>query len=159
MLCLVLPAYIPCIQNIGLEMQRAMNMHQFRSIAYLVMSIINIAISIPLSKMYGAVGAALGTTVSLIVGNGIIMNLFYYKRMKIDIPQFWKNILSMFSAMIIPFGVGVLMNWLFKISTWGELIGMVAIYSAVYALFVWFGAMNEAEKNIIKGFLHYFKLC
>ena len=60
-LFLVLPAIVPLIQNVGLEMQRALNKHQFRSIIYLIMAIGNILISIPLAKRFGAVGASMGT--------------------------------------------------------------------------------------------------
>lgn len=153
MLCLVLPAFIPCIQNIGLEMQRAKNMHQFRSIIYLLMSVINIIISIPLAKMYGAVGAAIGTTIGMLLGNGICMNWFYYKKMKLDIVRFWKNILKMFPPMIIPFAVGVFVNLAFKITTWYELIILCVFYTLVYVVAVWFGSMNEYEKSIIKSFI------
>ena len=48
-LYLVIPILIPLIQNIGIEMQRALNKHQFRSIIYLVIAISNVGISIPLA--------------------------------------------------------------------------------------------------------------
>jgi Na+-driven multidrug efflux pump len=33
----------------------------------------------PFAKIWGGVGCAIGTALSLIVGNGIIMNIFYQK--------------------------------------------------------------------------------
>ena len=39
---------VPLIQNIGIEIQRAKNMHQFRSKVYFCMAIGNALVSIPL---------------------------------------------------------------------------------------------------------------
>ena len=153
MLLLVLPAFVSCIQNIGLEMQRAKNMHHYRSIAYLVMAVINVMISIPLTQIYGPVGSAFGTTISLIVGNGCFMNWFYYKKMKIDIPAFWKSILSMVPAMLVPFGVGTAFMLFIDMTSWVKLIAFGVVYVAIYCLFVWLFAMNDYEKDLIRGML------
>ena len=51
-LILTLPAPIPWIQNVGIEMQRALNKHQFRSIIYLIMAVGNVIVSIPLAIKY-----------------------------------------------------------------------------------------------------------
>ena len=83
-LYLVIPALVPLIQNIGIEMQRALNKHQFRSIIYLIMAVSNVGVSIPLASKWGAVGSAMGTALSLMVGNGLIMNIFYHKVLKIN---------------------------------------------------------------------------
>ena len=90
-LLLILPAMVPLIQNIGIEIQRSVNKHQFRSVVYLMMAVVNILMSIPLSKLYGPTGAALGTAISLIVANGLIMNIYYQKALGINIFSFWKT--------------------------------------------------------------------
>lgn len=82
------------IQNLGIEIQRAENKHQFRSIVYTVMALINLGLSIILCKRFGAVGSAIGTAISLIVANGLVMNIYYHKKCNIDIITFWKNILK-----------------------------------------------------------------
>lgn len=65
-LLLILPVTIPSIQNIGIEIQRAKNMHKFRSGLYLGIAIANVLCSIPLCRLYGGVGCAIGTAASLI---------------------------------------------------------------------------------------------
>lgn len=47
-LLLILPALVPLIQNLGIEIQRAMNQHRFRSVIYSVMALLNVLVSIPL---------------------------------------------------------------------------------------------------------------
>ncbi len=35
-------------------------------------------LSIPLAKAYGGTGAAIGTAISLLIGNGLVMNWYYH---------------------------------------------------------------------------------
>jgi O-antigen/teichoic acid export membrane protein len=88
-LLLIFPASIALIQSLGIEIQRAENKHHFRSIVYAFMALINLGLSIWLCQKYGAVGSAIGTSISLIVANGLLMNMYYYKKCGIDIPLFW----------------------------------------------------------------------
>lgn len=74
-LLLIAPVTIPLIQNIGIEIQRAKNMHQFRSIVYLGMALLNVVISIFLAMKWGELGAAFGTAISLNSSSGGIFSL------------------------------------------------------------------------------------
>src|SRR5699024_9203875 len=67
---------VPLIQNVGIEIQRAKNMHQFRSWTYLFMAVGNLLITIPLVQRFGGFGAAVGTALSYLIGNGLLMNLY-----------------------------------------------------------------------------------
>lgn len=80
-LLLIIPVTIPLIQNLGIEIQRAKNMHKSRSLVYLVIAVCNVLLSIPLIYRYGAVGAAIGTAFALVMGNIIFINWYYHRRM------------------------------------------------------------------------------
>ena len=75
-IALMAPSALPLCESLAVDIQRAMNLHQFRSIVYLGISIGNIIVSIPLAKKYGAIGSAIGTSIALVLGNCIIINLF-----------------------------------------------------------------------------------
>ena len=79
-LLLIIPATVPLTQNIGIEIQKAKNMHQFRSWVYILIALANLIISIPLIDRFGGVGGALGTAISLLIGNGVVMNWYYHYR-------------------------------------------------------------------------------
>jgi len=150
-LLLVFSSSIALIQNTGIEIQRAMNKHQFRSIAYIIMAMVNLGMTIVLSKEYGAIGAAIGTAVSLVLANGIIMNLYYHIKCNIDIIRFWKSIGRLSVGLVIPLVVGVLINSFFDLNNvWILLIG-IFVYSCVYVISMWFVGMNEYEKNLIRN--------
>src|SRR5699024_9988365 len=67
-LIVMIPLIIVLTQTIGISILQAKNMHGFRAIIYLFISIINTMISIYLAKMYGSIGAAIGTSLSLVLG-------------------------------------------------------------------------------------------
>ena len=151
-LLLITPVTIPLIQNLGLEIQRAKNMHQFRSYVYLGMAILNVGISIVLSMKWGELGAASGTTISLLVANGVIMNWFYHQRIGIDIIYFWKNIAKFIPALVAPVVSGVLLNLKECTSLSGFAIRVV-IYIGVYCISMYCLGMNEFEKQQVEKIL------
>lgn len=145
-LFLIVPVTIPLIQNLGIEIQRAQNMHQFRSYVYLGMAILNVGISIVLSKKWGELGAAFGTTISLIAANGIIMNWFYHKKLGINIIYFWKNIAKFIPALVVPVITGVILN-MKECSSLVGFVVRVAIYTVVYGISMYCLGMNDFEKQ------------
>ncbi len=151
-------ASIALIQNIGIEIQRAEFKHQFRSIVYVIMALINLGLSIVLCQKYGAVGSAAGTAISLIVANGIIMNIYYHLRCNIDIIYFWKKILRLALGLIIPFAVGIGINVLWNNTSVVVYLLKILIYTAIYIFSMWIIGMNEYEKNLCKQFLKKLKV-
>ena len=147
---LMIPSSVALTQNIGIEIQRAQNRHKFRSLAYSIMAVINLVLSIYLCKLYGAIGSAVGTAVSLILCNGIIMNTYYHRRCNIDIPEFWKNILSVSKGFIPVICFGILLNHLLPESGWMPLLIKTALLSAAYAASVWLLSMNSYEKDLCR---------
>lgn len=149
MLLLVLPASIALVQNLGIEIQRALNMHRFRSIIYTIMALLNLAISVILCPLYGAAGCAFGTALSLIVANGFIMNIYYHKKCSIDILQFWNSVLRLLLGLVPAFAFGAVFTHFFSTNSWSRFILGVVIYSTVYALCAWLFSMNQYEKSLI----------
>ena len=148
-LLLICPATISLCQNIGIEIQRAKNKHQFRSIVYLIMAILNVGISILFTYWWGYIGTALGTTISLIVANGLIMNTYYHKKIGINIIEFWKQIIKMFPGFILPVVSGiVLLEFIHYTKIW-QFLALILAYCAIYAVSVWLLSMNRNEKNLI----------
>lgn len=148
LILLVVPATVPLIQNIGIEIQRAANKHKFRSIAYLVMAVCNLIVSIFLCQLYGAIGAAIGTAISLVLANGIIMNIYYFKCLGIDIPRFWNNILKMGIGIIPALIIGSLIKIFIPITSVLFLVLYALLYTIVFSCCAWFLAMNSDEKNL-----------
>ena len=152
-LLLIIPVCIPLIQNLGLSIMQAMNMFRFKSISTLIMSIVNIIISIFFAKKWGAVGASLGTCISLIICNIIIINIYYYRKIKLDIFKFWKSIFKQ----SIPFGIPIILIliifYVTRLDGFVSLIIYGGIYTIIYCIVSYYLSMNEYEKNIINKLL------
>ena len=146
-LLLMLPLTIPMVQVVGLEIQRARNMHKFYAVVSIFMSLANIAISVPLSSRFGAAGAAAGTGAVILVVNGILINWYYQSRMKLDMKAFWKGILKLVPPLILPVLVGLLLNGVLPADGWGKLAIKCVLYTVIFAGSMWLFGMNDEEKR------------
>lgn len=151
LLLLMIPSTIPLIQNIGIEIQMAKNMHQFRSWLYLIIAIGNVIISIPLAKAYGGIGAAFGTALGQIIGNTIIINIYYHRKIGLDMKYFWKNILSVIPAFTLPIVVGLGSYFFLDLSNIKIYLSSGLVYIMVYLGSIWIFGMNKFERELVKN--------
>lgn len=144
------PLCVPLIQNTGLSIVVAQNKHQFRSIVYLIVAIANVISTYLAVPHFGMLGAALCSAIAYIVGHGIVMNIYYYKVTGIDIPFFWINIgkMSIIPGIMLVIGT-IVLNYVSLDSWFAFLIGVI-IYTCIYGLGMYFGVLNEYEKDIIR---------
>lgn len=148
-LLLIIPVTIPLIQNIGIEIQRARNMHQFRSWVYFFIALGNLGLTIPLAKVYGGFGAAVGTAVSLIIGNGLLMNWYNHVKVGLDMKFFWKQIINFFPALIAPIILGVFINNFFNLNNLVYFLGFGIVYVVIFCVSMWLFGMNQYEKDLL----------
>ena len=148
-LWLIVPVTVPLIQNLGIEIQRAKNKHQARAIVYFWIAIGNIFLSIPLIKILGPVGAAIGTAVALVAGNILFMNWYYAHRIGIEIRNFWNSIFTILPAFAAPVVAGVCIMHFVTIENFIQLILWAALYTLVFFISMWYLGMNESERKII----------
>ncbi len=149
-LLLIIPVCIPLIQNLGISIMQAMNKYKFKAISSFIMALINTGISIIFAMKWGARGAALGTCLSLIICNIIIMNIYYKKSIKLDIIEFWKNIVKMFVPLILPFLIIIWIKNSLNLNEIASILKYGIIYTILYTLIAFFGVMNDYEKGFIK---------
>lgn len=153
-LVIIVPFVVPLIQNLGLQMMYARNLHKFRSIVLFIIAIFNVLISIPAAKLYGGFGAAAVTAASFVIGQIIILNWFYKKRMGIDIWRFWRNIGQMFVAFIICVSISFVAYNYFTRHNWLSVVTGSLSFFAIYGMFMWHFSMNTFEKTTFLSVLH-----
>lgn len=148
-LLLIIPVSIPLCQTLGVDIQRALNKHQYRSFVYAAVAIANLFISIPLVKIYGAIGAALGTTIALLVGNVLIMNIIYKKIIGLDVLEFWKSIATLVPS-VVP---SIICSFLYKkfiiIDRWSTLLIGCVLFMVVYIISLYLYGINQEEKEML----------
>ncbi len=150
-LILMIPTIIPSIQNLGIEIQQAKNKHRFRAIAYAIVAVANIAISIPLSMLWGGVGAAIGTAITTFVGKGVLMNWYYRRHIGLEIGRFWKEIVRITAAMGLPLAAAIAIAVFADTSTVGRFILWGVPVVMLEAVCMWFFAMTRDDREQIAG--------
>lgn len=150
-LFLILGAFIPLFQNVGLEIQKAKNKHKARSIVYLLIAVCNLGLTFPFAKWWGSVGAALATMICSFVGTGLFMNYYYAKGIGLNIPKFWKTILGTVPSMLPSIIMGfIIFRWI-KLDNYWKILAAVSVLIVMYLLPVWFFSMNDYEKELFKS--------
>lgn len=145
----LVPLCIPLIQNTGLSIVIAQNKHSFRSKTYLIIALVNVLSTYWIVPYYGEIGAALCSGISYIIGQGIIMNIYYYKIIGLDIIRFWKNIAKMSIIPIILTFLGTYFNWIYEIRNWQSFFFFVLVYIMMYCCMSYKFTLNNYEKEMI----------
>ena len=157
-LILIIPLCFLLIQNLGVSFMQAKNMHKFRSVLLAIIAIANIIISIPLAKLYGGIGSAIGTSIALIAGNIIILNIYYQKKVGINVIKFWKEIIKMTIPFVIPIIIILIIMHFVTLHGYLNLIVFGGIYTIIYSIVAYLLVMNKYEKDIVNKVLKKFHL-
>lgn len=146
----MVPLTVPLIQNVGISILQAKNLHAFRSVMYLVISLVNLGISVIFTKQIGIVGAVIGTSISLIIGNIIIINIYYKKRVGLNVSRFFKEVLVLLPGMVLSVAIGLAFMYL-PVGGWLGLAVKGILFSAVFAGLLWKIGLNSYEKHLFAG--------
>lgn len=149
-LFLIIPVTIPSVQNLGIEIQRARNQHKFRSILYFCIALGNILLSVPLSIRYGPKGAAAGTALALLLGNGIAMNVYYHKAMGLNMLYFWRQLLGFVPALIPPCVLGLMLMLFAPLTQFSVFLASGIVYVVLFSVSMWKLGMSPQEKDIVR---------
>lgn len=107
---------------------------------------------------YGIIGAAVCTAIAYVIGNGIIMNIYYYKVTKLDIPKFWLNIAKISIVPVIFSIAGLyIVNKILIINSIKLFLIEVIVYSVLYIVCIWLTSMNQYEKSIFYDMIKFIK--
>lgn len=143
------PLTVPLIQNLGITILQARNQMKFRSLLYLVISLVSLGAQIPLSKYYGGIGCACAIAGALVLGQIIVMNVYYQVKQKIDIVGFWIEIIKM---SIVPGILTVLTYYVLQqcaLDSVVKLVAGIALYLVVYLPLFFTLSMNAYERDLI----------
>ena len=142
---------IPLIQNLGITILQARNQMKFRSLLYIVIALVALVLQIVLAKQYGGIGCAIAVAGALLLGQGLIMNIYYSKKQVINIGKFLSEILKM---SIVPIALTIASLFIvrsYDINSWGELALAILIFCIVYIPLFWVFSLNKYERNLIKA--------
>lgn len=150
-----IPLTVPLIQNLGITILQARNEMKFRSVLYIIIALVSLAMQILLTGYFGGIGCAMGVSGALVVGQILIMNVYYRRRQDLDIMTFWKEISKMsIIPIVLIFSSMLVIRHFFALDSWGKLILGIAAYSLVYIPLFFRFSMTDDERNLFISMFH-----
>lgn len=156
-LAMAAPLVMPLIQNTGIEIQRAKNMHRPRSVAMLIMAVMNIAVTFAASSGFGYWAPAIGYVLSILLGNGIFMNWYYQRRVGLDMVFFWRRNLPVLLAGAAVTVACLAGTALLPIDGWIPFIAWGAVYTALYGAALWLAVLDPGERPAVASRLPFLR--
>lgn len=149
----MVPFTIDLVQNLGITILQVMDKYLFRGVMYLFLSLVNIVMTLVLLKEYGIAGAATATGISMFIGNGIVMNIYYSKVVGLNIRLFWKQVAGLSMPLLIYGAVVIVFKRVFElsVSSWFELIAYGCVFLAGFCMVLYRYSLNSDERNLIFG--------
>ena len=151
---LMVAGYIPAVQTLGVNIQNAKNMHQMRSYVYFGVACCNVVLSIFLIKLWGEIGTAMGTLLAILLGNGVFMNIYYHKKLGLNVLKFWKEMLKSVPFCAIVVGLGLIALRFYTIDSWLRLLLFAGSYAIVYCALLFALGLKKQERYAILRKLH-----
>ena len=150
-LALMLPITVDLVQNLGLTVMQVSGNYGFRGRIYILLSLVSVVVCTIAAPMVGNIGVACISGACALLGNGPIMNWYYWKKLHLDIRRFWKELGKLFILICIPLIVSVVLYSFLELYFDGLLLMIMggAIYLIVWFLVMFNWGVNSEEKAMI----------
>lgn len=149
-LALIIPVTIPLVENVCISILDAQLKRMFRSVTLVIMALINVVFTLLGVYFFGFWGAAISTAISLIIGHGIIMNIYYQKVIGIEVFRMFREIFRGTLPAGLIAGLVCLPLSFIKLNHILWFLAKGAIFVTVYFVLLWFISFNKEEKAEIK---------
>lgn len=152
-LIIIFPMVISLSQVVGSQILWAKAKIKIQAYLKISIAFLNIGLTIFLIKWDPLIGASIGTAISLIIGDVLVMGIVYAREIKISMKQYYiqlfKGILPcLLFAILVGF---VIENADFK--GWVGFLTSCLLMFFSYFITMWLYGMNEYEKGIAKSIL------
>ena len=147
-LIMAIPLVVPMTQSIGINIIEAKNMHQFRAVVYFCIALANILLTVILVKLFGTIGAPIGTGLAMLVGNTFIINWYYSKKVGLEISRFFNEVyLKLAPAILSALLICLVLNH-FVATAQGWMMFLIKGIAVVliYVTVIWILGLNQHEK-------------
>ncbi len=153
---IVIPETLAVVEGTIFHVMKAKNMQKTRSLILLGVTVANVLLTIPLIKWNAVFGPAIGTSISYIVGNLILSNIYYHKKVGVDVILYIKLLLKgILPAFILSLVVGVFITMI-PVSGWLGFIIKGFLYVGEYGIITLLIGINKEEKALIQRLINKF---
>lgn len=155
---ILVPMIVSLIQGLGGVILQAKNMQGFRTIVNAAVALLNVLLSVIFVQYWGPIGCAIASAIAFFIGNILVLNVYYWKKIKINIPKFWREITLMSLPLILSITIGTTFNKMILTDLWSIFMLKIIIFLTLYIALMWVTTMNKYEKLlVIKPLQYYYK--
>ena len=140
-------------EAIGTQILWARNEHREQALLKMGIVVVNIVLTVVLIRWKPIIGAALGTFISLMLGDVGVMNYVFYRKLGLNIKRYYQRLASgIVPSLLIGAVAGWLLRWL-ALPGWLGLLSSILAFMLVYGCaMLWFG-FNSYEKRFLRRML------
>lgn len=136
-------------EAIGTQILWAKNEHKEQSILKIGVVLVNVVFTVILIRWNPLIGATIGTFISIFLGDVVVMNFVFKKKIGISLKQYYHGL---FSGIWLCLGLVLLSGCLLMhipLMGWVGFAIKVILSCIVYAVSMWLCGMNSYEKNLV----------
>lgn len=147
---ILMSAYIFYLtESVGTQILWAKNDQRELSLLKFTIVLLNIFLTVILIKWNALVGATIGTFISIFLGDIVVANIIFYKKLKINLVRYYKELLSgILPSIIIVIILGLILNN-FIGNTWLGFIIKSSILVIIYFVEMILFGFNKYEKELL----------
>ena len=148
-LLFIVPAFLLLPADVADQTLIADGKVKYRGLGYLIMSCVNIPLSLFLTKYYGLYGLAVSIFCAYMIRN-IALYIMYYQILHIDVGVFFKStFIRMGPGLCTAAVVSSLLVHLFTFAGWLDVLVSALIVTIVYVVVMYLLALNASERNLM----------
>ncbi len=148
-LILIIPSMFELCVNSCLAILRAKNQLGFFTGTMCSAAVINAVVTIISVEYWSYIGAAIGTALSVVLGNLIVMNAYFTRKLKLPMIKIYVNIFRKIWLCLLLAGGILLVTSQFLHGSTMALIANIAIFCVIYSVLLWYWGLDKAEKRAI----------
>ena len=151
-LIVTISAALNRIHGCGADVLKAKNKHGWYTTIVFGTAILNVVLTIFLIDIWGLIGAAVGTAISVILGNTIAYYWCLKTKANIDIKKLFKLTFKGFlPVIIISIASGIMLNNIINDESIIKYLMKGCIFCIIYVISIYICVLDKNEKNKIKN--------
>lgn len=153
---ILMSAYVFVLtESVGTQILWAKNEHKEQAIIKFLIVILNIFLTAVLIKWNPLIGATIGTFISLVFGDVVVMNVVFQKKLKLSIKNYYKKLFKgILPGILITVLAGVGLRKLSEgMFGWVSFALKSLFMVVIYVAYIYACGMNQYEKNLCLSML------
>ncbi len=147
-LILVIPMTLPLVTNVCLTILRAKNLMHFRTVSLGYSLIANALMTLIGTYFWGYWAAAIGTALSTLIGSVISMNIYYHRKLGMNMLRVYGCILRRITLCPLVAAIPCVILNRFWYGTWLAFVGKTACFMLIFLPMLWLYGLTTEERKI-----------